>query len=81
MIEIIVESCATRCFSDEAYEEVGIEVRSDVSNADIMLGIKEVPKEFLIPQKTYLFFSHTIKKQPYNQLLLKEIIKKQKQDE
>lgn len=77
MIQVVVESCATRCFSDEAYEEVGIEVRTDVSTADIMLGIKEVPKEFLIPQKTYLFFSHTIKKQPYNQLLLKEIIKKQ----
>ena len=77
MVQIVVESCATRCFSDEAYEEVGIEVRTDVSNADIMLGIKEVPKEYLIPQKTYLFFSHTIKKQPYNQLLLKEIIKKQ----
>jgi alanine dehydrogenase len=77
MIQVVVESCATRCFSDEAYEEVGIEVRTDVSKAEIMLGIKEVPKEFLIPQKTYLFFSHTIKKQPYNQLLLKEIIKKQ----
>lgn len=75
-VQIIIESSATRCFSDEAYEEVGIEVRSDISSADVMLGIKEIPKEYLIPQKTYLFFSHTIKKQPYNQLLLKEIIKK-----
>ena len=75
-IEIIVENSNTRCFSDEAYEEVGIETCPDVSRANIMLGIKEIPKEYLIPQKKYMFFSHTIKKQPYNQLMLKDIISK-----
>lgn len=75
-IEIIVEKSNTRCFSDEAYEEVGIETCSDISKADILLGIKEIPKEYLVPQKTYLFFSHTIKKQPYNQMMLKDIIAK-----
>jgi saccharopine dehydrogenase (NAD+, L-lysine forming) len=75
-IEIIVEKSNTRCFSDEAYEEVGIETCSDILSADILLGIKEIPKEYLTPQKTYLFFSHTIKKQPYNQLMLKDIIAK-----
>lgn len=75
-VEIIVESCSTRCFSDDEYREAGIEVVNDVSSADVMLGIKEVPKEALIPNKTYFFFSHTIKKQPYNRDLLREVLKK-----
>ena len=75
-IKLVVEKSNTRCFSDEAYEEVGIETHSDISFADVLLGIKEIPKEYLIPQKTYLFFSHTIKKQSYNQAMLKSMIDK-----
>jgi alanine dehydrogenase len=75
-VEIIVESCSTRCFSDDEYREAGIDVVNDVSSAEVMLGIKEVPKEALIPNKTYFFFSHTIKKQPYNRDLLREVLKK-----
>ena len=66
----IVESSDIRVFSDEAYREAGFEVTKDVSNADVMLGVKEVPIEFLIPNKKYFYFSHTIKKQPYNRKLL-----------
>lgn len=75
-LDIWVESCSTRCFSDDEYRDAGIEVRDDISDADIMLGIKEVPKEHLIAHKTYFFFSHTIKKQPYNRDLLREVLKK-----
>lgn len=75
-VDIWVESSPDRCFSDDDYNEVGIEVRDDVSGADILLGIKEVPIEFLIPNKTYLIFSHTIKKQPYNRCLLQSILEK-----
>src|SRR5690606_28139754 len=46
----------------------------DVSEADVMLGVKEVPIDALIPNKKYFFFSHTIKKQPYNQKLLQAIL-------
>ena len=67
--EIIVESSLTRCFSDKEYTKEGIEVVKDISTADLLLGIKEVPKEQLIANKTYLFFSHTKKAQTYNQLL------------
>ena len=49
----------------------------DMTTCDVLLGIKEVPVEFLIPNKTYFFFSHTKKKQPYNQKLMNALIEKQ----
>ncbi|MEK6615716.1 MAG: NAD(P)-dependent oxidoreductase, partial [Bacteroidota bacterium] len=52
-----------------------IEVVNDLSNCDIIMGIKEIPLKELIPNKKYFFFSHTIKKQPHNQELLKTILK------
>ena len=54
----------------------GVEVKEDVSDCDILLGIKEVPVSQLIPSKIYLFFSHTRKKQPHNRALLQAIIEK-----
>ena len=66
----VVESSDIRIFPDEAYQKEGFEVSQDVSDADVMLGVKEVPIEALIPNKKYFFFSHTIKKQPYNRKLL-----------
>jgi hypothetical protein len=74
--EFIVESSPIRIFSDAQYEAAGIPVMDDISHADVMLGVKEVPKEELIPGKKYFFFSHTIKKQPYNRDLLLEILAK-----
>lgn len=74
--KIMVESSATRCFSDDEYKQAGIPVVSDVSTCDILLGIKEVPVEQLIPEKTYMFFSHTKKKQPYNQKLMQVMVAK-----
>ncbi len=74
--EIIVESSDIRVFNDSRYADAGVEVVSDVSDADVMFGVKEVPVEALIPNKKYFFFSHTIKKQPYNRVLLKAILEK-----
>jgi alanine dehydrogenase len=73
-ISVIVESSPTRCFSDAAYHEVGITVVEDLQTADIILNIKELPADSLIPNKTYFFFSHTIKKQPYNRGMLQAIL-------
>lgn len=72
--EFIVEASALRIFPDAAYRALGFEVTDDVSDADVMLGVKEVPIEALIPNKKYFFFSHTIKKQPYNRGLLQAIL-------
>lgn len=71
-----VESSDVRIFSDEEYRKAGFEVSEDVSDCDVMLGVKEVPIPALIPNKRYFFFSHTIKKQPYNRDLLREILNK-----
>ena len=71
-----VESSDIRIFPDEAYSSLGFEVTTDVSDCDVLLGVKEVPIAELIPNKKYFFFSHTIKKQPYNRNLLQAILEK-----
>ncbi|WP_320815515.1 NAD(P)-dependent oxidoreductase [Flavobacterium sp.] len=73
---IKVESSDIRIFTDDKYFEKGIEVTQDLNDCDVLIGVKEVPKEALIPNKKYFFFSHTIKKQPYNRALLKTILEK-----
>ncbi len=75
-IKIIVQASASRCFTDREYQLAGAEVKEDMSECDILLGIKEVPVEQLIPGKKYLFFSHTKKKQAHNQKLLRAILDK-----
>ena len=72
----IVESSKIRVFPDVAYENAEFEVLEDISQAAVMLGVKEVPVDKLIPNKKYFFFSHTIKKQPYNRDLLKAVLEK-----
>ena len=74
--KVIVESSDIRVFPDQAYSNLGIEVLDTVSAADVLLGVKEVPVEALIPNKKYFFFSHTIKKQSYNRKLLKAVLDK-----
>lgn len=75
-IEIYAQMSPTRCYKDEEYTQKGIEVVETVDNCDILLGVKEVPINKLIENKTYFFFSHTIKKQSYNRPLLQEILKR-----
>jgi alanine dehydrogenase len=75
-IELVVQPSTWRAFSDEEYRTEGITIREDISDCDIMMGIKEVPLKFLLPGKKYMFFSHTIKKQKHNQAMLIEMIKK-----
>ena len=74
--EIKVEASDIRVFSDNEYTENGFEVSDDVSDCDVLIGVKEVPIDALIPNKKYFFFSHTIKKQTYNRKLLKACIDK-----
>ena len=74
--EIKVESSDIRVFSDEEYRDAGFEVSTDLSDCDVLFGVKEVPVDALIPHKKYFFFSHTIKKQPYNRKLLQAVLAK-----
>ncbi|SFR65236.1 NAD(P)-dependent oxidoreductase [Maribacter stanieri] len=74
--QIIVEPSPIRAYADEDYKQLGITVASEMDNCDVLLGVKEVPIDSLIPNKKYFFFSHTIKKQPYNRDLLRAILEK-----
>lgn len=74
--EIKVESSDIRIFTDEQYKELGIEIVDDINDCDVLFGVKEVPADSLIADKSYFFFSHTIKKQPYNRELLQTILEK-----
>ena len=76
-VTIVVQSCATRCFTDREYQLAGVAIKEDMSGCDVLLGIKEVPISMLLPGKTYLFFSHTKKKQPHNQPLFRALMDKQ----
>jgi alanine dehydrogenase len=71
-----VESSDIRIFTDDQYKNLGIEVAEDISDCDVLFGVKEVPVYNLIPNKSYFFFSHTIKKQPYNRTLLQTILER-----
>lgn len=75
-VAIKVESSDIRVFPDEAYREKGIEVSTAMEDCDVLFGVKEIPVDALIPNKKYFFFSHTIKKQPYNRKLLQAILEK-----
>ena len=75
-LKIFVQSSNHRCFYDKEYQRVGIEVVDNLEDCDILFGIKEVPVPDLVENKTYLFFSHTRKKQAHNQKLLQTIIDK-----
>ena len=74
--EIVVEPSPIRVFTNEEYKEAGIKVALKMKDCDVLLGVKEVPIKNLIPYKKYFFFSHTIKKQPYNRNLLQALLEK-----
>jgi Alanine dehydrogenase/PNT, N-terminal domain len=70
LAEIKIESSDIRVFPNSQYSELGFEVSDNVSDCDVLLGVKEVPVDTLISNKKYFFFSHTIKKQAFNRKLL-----------
>lgn len=74
--EIVVERSDIRVFTDEEYAKLGFELSDDLSDCDVLFGVKEVPVDALIPNKKYFFFSHTIKKQIYNRALLQAVLEK-----
>jgi saccharopine dehydrogenase (NAD+, L-lysine-forming) len=75
-LDLVVERSPVRAFTDAEYEAAGVRLSDDMSDRDLLIGVKEVPVEDLIAGKTYLIFSHTIKKQPHNRKLLQAVLKK-----
>lgn len=75
-LQIKVESSPIRCYTDEEYLKYGVKITDEVKDCELFIGVKEVPHHLLIANKTYMFFSHTIKKQQHNKHLLQEILAK-----
>ncbi|HMH20361.1 MAG TPA: NAD(P)-dependent oxidoreductase [Puia sp.] len=75
-VRVVAQSSPDRCYTDKEYEKAGVDVKKDLSDCTFLLGIKEVPVQELIEGKTYLFFSHTKKKQSYNQDMFRAILQK-----
>ncbi|MCC6369673.1 MAG: alanine dehydrogenase [Bacteroidia bacterium] len=75
-VEIVVQPSKIRCYSDAEYTAFGVTLQEDLSDCDILMGVKEVPADKLLAGKKYFFFSHTIKKQAHNKKLMKSLIEK-----
>ncbi len=75
-VEVIVQPSPIRSFKDDEYLAEGIAMSEDLSDCDIIIGVKEVNISDLIPNKKFMFFSHTIKKQAYNRPLLQALLEK-----
>ena len=73
-VRVIAQSSPDRCYADREYQAAGVEVRDDIGDCGILLGIKEVPADNLLPEKTYLFFSHTRKQQAVNRQMFRTIL-------
>jgi saccharopine dehydrogenase (NAD+, L-lysine forming) len=73
-MDIVVESSGKRIFPDDAYRDAGAKIASDLKDCDVVFGVKEMPLDFFEPHKTYVFFSHVIKGQPYNMPMLKRMM-------
>lgn len=69
-----VQTSPIRVFRDEEFRAVGAEVAERLTESRIIIGVKEIPAAFFEPGKTYVFFSHTIKRQPYNMPMLRRIV-------
>ena len=75
-IELFIQPSDIRAYTNDEYKALGLTLMEDLSNCDILIGVKEVETQTLIPNKTYIFFSHTGKKQLHNRALLQAIIEK-----
>ena len=73
-VEFIIQPSIIRAFKDDEYRQVGAIIREDLSDCEIVLAVKEIPLDFFLPGKKYVFFSHTIKGQSYNMPLLKKMV-------
>jgi alpha-aminoadipic semialdehyde synthase len=75
-LRVLVQPCNKRVFADWEYEAAGAELVDDLEPACTIFGVKQVPIENLIPDRTYVFFSHVIKAQPENMALLDALLEK-----
>lgn len=75
-IQVVIQPCTRRVYSNEQYRSMGATISEDLSSSQVILGVKQVPADHLIRDKTYMFFSHTIKAQAENMALLDAVLAK-----
>ncbi|KAL3673372.1 hypothetical protein V7S43_001088 [Phytophthora oleae] len=75
-VQVLVQPSTARVFSDEQYVRAGATLSEDLGLANVIVGVKQVPEPALLADKTYLFFSHTIKAQPENMALLDAVLQR-----
>lgn len=73
-VDLVVQRSEVRAYSDAEYEAFEVPLVNDLKDRDLIIGVKEVPLDMLLPEKAYLFFSHTIKEQPHNRKLLRAVL-------
>jgi alanine dehydrogenase len=73
-LEFIVQPSPIRVHADEDFAAAGASVDEDLSAADVVLAVKEIPVAGIHPRKTYVFFSHTVKGQAYNMPMLQHVL-------
>ena len=73
-VDLVVQRSAVRAYTDAEYADQGVRLVDDLSDRDLIIGVKEVPVDLLLPGKSYLFFSHTIKEQPHNRKLMRAVV-------
>lgn len=71
-----VESSGKRIFTDEEFAMAGAEIVEKIDKAGFIIGVKEIPLDYFKEGKTYMFFSHVIKGQPYNMPMLRKMMAK-----
>lgn len=73
-LRVIVQPSPQRTYGDDAFRAIGAEVDMDLSSADVVFAVKEIPVPLITPERTYVFFAHVIKGQPYNMHLLRHLL-------
>lgn len=73
-IDITVQRSPVRAYTDAEYTAQGVRMTEDLTDRDLIIGVKEIPLHMLMAEKSYLIFSHTIKQQPHNRKLLRTVL-------
>jgi alpha-aminoadipic semialdehyde synthase len=74
--EVFVQPSDIRIYTDAEYKAAGALIQDDLSTCDLIIGVKEIPVEHILPEVPHLFFSHTIKGQSHNMPMLRDILRK-----
>ncbi len=63
-----------RAFPYLQYQQAGAAISEEIDSANVVFGLKEIDKNFILPDKAYYFFSHTHKGQVKNRQMLKKLV-------